>query len=92
MDKCHADEITDINIKSLKGIEHFPNLIDLRYSGKNLEEVDLSKNAELVILIIEHGKLSSIDLSNNTKLTSLSLTHSLVAVRESEVILWHQYR
>ena len=76
-----AIDISDRKTKSLKGIEFFPNLIDLRFSGNNLEEVDLSGNTELVILIMDNGKLSSIDLSHNTKLTMLSLkNHQLKSI------------
>ena len=69
-------EFSDRDIKNLKGIEYFTSLIDLRFSGKNLEEVDLSKNTELVILKIENTKLSSIDLSNNLKLSYFSLRYN----------------
>jgi hypothetical protein len=70
-------DFSDRDIKNLKGIEYFTNLIDLRFSGKNLEEVDLSKNTELVFLKIENTKLSSIDLSNNLKLNYFSLKYNL---------------
>ncbi len=71
-------DFSDRDIKNLKGIEYFTNLIDLRFSGKNLEEVDLSKNTELVFLKIENTKLSSIDLSNNLKLNYFSLKYNLL--------------
>ena len=60
-------------VKSLKGIELFPYLTSLKALDCNLEEVDVSKNTELVYLDLNENKLKSIDLSNNTKLESLYL-------------------
>ena len=69
-------------VESLKGIESFPNLRTLRWTGfetwdndyerhGRLTKVDVSKNTKLQELSIRCNKVSSLDLSNNAALRSL---------------------
>ena len=55
-------ECAGMGITSLKGIENFPNLIDLRCGGNNLTEIDLSSNPKVWTLWCE----------NNPNLTTLT--------------------
>lgn len=69
------DEITDF-----KGIEYFPNLVNLscmKYSGKT---VDVSNNTKLEYFGIQSGNLESIDISNNTNLWYLGVIGTKVKV------------
>lgn len=68
------------NVKSLKGIEHFKNLVTLSCSGNpNLENnhlgqissLDLSNNTLLVSLNCDNNLLTSLDLNNNRSLEVL---------------------
>ena len=72
-DKNHRD------IKSLKGIEFFTNLLSLKCSGQSsssnpgqLTSLVLTNNTALTVLNCGINQLSSLDVSNNTALTSLS--------------------
>lgn len=62
---------SNLNIKSLKGIEAFINLSALRCFGNQLETLDVSQNIVLDELNCGQNKLTSLDVSKNTKLTKL---------------------
>ena len=72
-------------IKSLKGIEFFPELLELNCNGNRLTELDVSRNTKLQTLDCRSNQLTSLDLSNNTglyklycyenKLTSLNVSN-----------------
>lgn len=59
-------------IKSLSGIEHFPNLKRLDCQGNEITKLDLSKNTEITFLNCSSNKIETLDLSNNVNLFSLS--------------------
>ncbi len=59
-------------VKSIKGIEFFTQLAQLRCEGHKIEEIDLSNNKELTLLMIPNNKIKELDLSKNTKLKNLS--------------------
>lgn len=60
---------------SLKGIEWFPNLRKLYYSGENCTELDMSKNAKLQLLNLDGcSALKSVDISHNPELYYVCLT------------------
>lgn len=61
-----------VKISSLQGIEHMPNLNDLRCEGNLLTSIDVSKNAALEILRCGINQLTSLDLSNNPALVELN--------------------
>ena len=63
--------VEDLEIGSLKGIEHFPNLKKLYCGYNRITSLDLSKNTKLVTLEAYTNRLSSLDLSQNTALKYL---------------------
>ena len=84
LDKNHDgslsdSEITSVNlirvdgkdIANLSGIEYFTALEQLYCYNNNLESLDLSENAALLLLECDGNKLSKLDLSKNVKLINL---------------------
>lgn len=59
------------SIRSLKGIEYFPNLQSLDCSNNLVTSLDLSNNSELQFLNCSSNKLTSLDVSNNSGLHDL---------------------
>ena len=60
-----------MNIRSLKGIEFFPNLTELYCVGNQLTELDMSQNKELQTLDCVANQLTELDVSQNKKLKVL---------------------
>ena len=60
-----------MNIRSLKGIEFFPNLTELYCVGNQLTELDMSQNKELQMLDCVANQLTELDVSQNKKLKVL---------------------
>lgn len=60
------------NIRSLKGIEFFTDLMELYCGYNELTELDVSHNAALTHLNCYMNHLTSLDLSSNTELILLS--------------------
>ena len=61
-------------IWSLKGIEWFPNLVQLYLGGSDeipLKELDVSHNTNLTLLNCSNCQLTTLDLTNNKKLKNL---------------------
>lgn len=56
---------------SLKGIEHFTSLKELRCGNNKLTELDVSKNTALTSLSCYDNQLTGLDLSRNTALATL---------------------
>ncbi len=65
-------------IKSLEGIEHFPNLKRLDCQGNEISKINLTKNAALTFLNCSNNKIEYLDLSNNTKLFSISCDNNKI--------------
>ena len=65
-----------LEVKSLKGIELFPNLSELRVSGNQLTELDVSKNDKLKDLDCSDNQLTELDVSKNEQLTSLGCSNN----------------
>ena len=61
-----------MNIRSLKGIEFFPNLTELYCVGNQLTELDMSQNKELQTLDCVVNQLTELDVRSNTALERLS--------------------
>ena len=59
------------NIASLKGIEYFTALADLRCSENQLTSLDVSKNTKLYMLSCSDNNLSTLDVSKNLGLQNL---------------------
>ena len=72
-DISSIDTIVLINkgVKSLKGIEFFPNLINLRCDKNELTSIDVSQNPELDYLNCARNQITSINFGDITKLTQL---------------------
>jgi Fibronectin type 3 domain-containing protein len=51
-----------IDIKNFKGIEYFPNLTQFQYTSRKLAKLDLSKNKNLVLVLVYNNKLTSLKL------------------------------
>lgn len=60
-------------IRSIKGIELFPNLRMMDFEGNYIQEVDLSGNPELLNVYLRNNLLNSIDFSHNTKLEFIEI-------------------
>ena len=58
-------------IVSLKGIEHFLNLVSLDFSGQSVVRLDISQNASLSNLICGGNQLIQLDVSGNDSLSLL---------------------
>ena len=63
--------VNDMNIRSLKGIESFPNLTKLKCSENQLTELDVSQNKKLVYLDCVGNQLTELDVRSNTALERL---------------------
>lgn len=62
-------DVSDKNIKSLKGIEYFTALTTLYCHRNQLTSLDVSKNTSLNSLGCSGNKLTSLNVSNNTALS-----------------------
>jgi len=68
--------LSDKNIASLAGIEHFIGLEWLNVRSNNLTSVNLSTNTELLHLDIGGNQLTALDLRTNTDLIFLDAVHN----------------
>lgn len=58
-------------ITSLKGIEYFTTITELRCEENDLTSLDVSKNTQLTVIDCSDNILTSLDVSKNTQLTAL---------------------
>ena len=65
-------DVSEKEIKSLKGIEYFTALRTLNCSDNELTELDISGNTALDTLDCSYNELTALDVSKNTALTYLS--------------------
>ena len=65
-------DVREMNIKSLKGIEFFTNLTQLRCGSNQLTSLDVSKNTALEVLHCGWNQLTGLDVSKNTALRVFS--------------------
>jgi len=63
--------ISERNISSLAGIEHFTNLAWLNVRNNRLKELDLGENTKLATLYADANNLTTLNVSNSTALTEL---------------------
>lgn len=68
------DETHDDDILTLKGIEYFTVLEELRCGNHALEEIDVSQNKALKYLSCVDNCIRTIDVTQNTELEFLDLT------------------
>ena len=64
-------DVSEKEIKSLKGIEYFTALRTLNCSDNELTELDISGNTALDTLDCSYNELTALDVSKNTALDSL---------------------
>ncbi len=69
-------EISNKNISSLKGIEHFDELTNLNCSSNQITTLDTSYNLKLNNLSCYNNKIEKLDVSNNLELTVLSCSNN----------------
>lgn len=88
IDVSYSGTVNTEKIGSLKGVEHFDNLLFLDCAGNALTELDVSQNTKLGGLIcgimdndgnVFGNQLSSLSLSNNTQLEYLYCTHNQIS-------------
>ena len=77
-------EINTDNVTSLNGIGMMPNLCMLDCRGSSpgsgrLETLDLSRNANLLVLLCDNNLLTSLDISNNPLLYKLCCTGNRIS-------------
>ncbi len=63
-------------LTSLKGIEHFTELILLEFYNGRVKELDVSNNKKLESLNCNNNLLTKLDVSNNPELTELSCNNN----------------
>jgi len=73
-------------VHSLKGIEYFPNLKQLSFSG-NVSSLNLSRNTKLEVLWCFNNELTSLDISNNTALACVQCQNNKLSANELNNIL-----
>ena len=71
---CSGTEAAPVNLQTLKGIEYFPNLVNLYCAYDGLSSLDVSKNTKLEILDCHNNSLLTLDVTKNTKLHWLSVS------------------
>ena len=68
--------VAELGISTLKGIEFLTEVTYLNCENNDIEELDLSANADLTTLFCSRNKLSGLDLSKNTELTYASCSNN----------------
>ncbi len=71
-----AIDVSNMGIKSLKGIEYFTALVYLTCTNNELAELDLSKNVNIYGVASQNNKLESINLANCLKLFQIWLDNN----------------
>ena len=66
-------DLEDKKIKNFNGIQYLTSLEKLNLKYNEINEIDLSKNVNLVELKLGYNKIDNINLSNNKELRNLSL-------------------
>ena len=86
LSKCEAaaTEISVINryIKTLKGVEYFPDLLVLRCDGNQISSLDVSKNTKLRVLRCDKNELNTLILGKNDNLRVLDCHYNHISKLE----------
>lgn len=72
-------EITDVSIKSIKGIEYLTNLEGLTIENGNLKNVDLNDNKSLTEVVLNNSNIETIDVSEIKNLRVLTLRNNNIS-------------
>ncbi len=75
-------------IKSLDGIEYFPNILVLKFCGSSVSSIDLSKNVMLQELNCSENNLTELNLKNNTALIKLECSANKIEKLDLSNNLW----
>ena len=65
--------VPEMGIKSLKGIQYFPNLNILQATRNDIDKIDLRHNPSIGCLFLEYNQLTEIDVSSLPLLGSLHI-------------------
>lgn len=69
-------DVSSLKVLNLKGIEHFPELRELKCENRHIPQLDLSQNTKLEYLYCKNNELTQLDLSKNPNITILDCSDS----------------
>lgn len=64
-------DVSSLNVHKLKGIEHFPELRELKCENRHISQLDLSQNTKLEYLYCKNNELTELNLRYNPNITIL---------------------
>ena len=71
--------VKNIGVKTLKGLEFFPNLEFLYCQKNDISNIDVSKNQKLIKLYCDENQITGLDVSKNPKLEELGCSSNKLA-------------
>ena len=74
--KVASIEVEGKNISSLRGIEAFPNLTELKCGNNSIQKLDLRQNPKLKTLKCNKNQLTQLDLSKNPDVDYLNCSEN----------------
>ncbi len=74
--KVETIEVEGKNISSLRGIEAFPNLTELKCGNNSIQKLDLRQNPKLKTLKCNKNQLTQLDLSKNPDIDHLNCSEN----------------
>ena len=74
--KVETIEVEGKNISSLRGIETFPNLTELKCGNNSIQKLDLRQNPKLKTLKCNKNQLTQLDLSKNPDIDYLNCSEN----------------
>ena len=74
--KVQTIEVEGKNISSLRGIEAFPNLTELKCGNNSIQKLDLRQNPKLKTLKCNKNQLTQLDLSKNPDIDYLNCSEN----------------
>ena len=74
--KVETIEVEGKNISSLRGIEAFPNLTELKCGNNSIQKLDLRQNPKLKTLKCNKNQLTQLDLSKNPDIYYLNCSEN----------------
>lgn len=74
--KVETIEVEGKNISSLRGIEAFPNLTELKCGNNSIQKLDLRQNPMLITLKCNKNQLTQLDLSKNPDIDYLNCSEN----------------
>ena len=74
--KVETIEVEGKNISSLRGIEAFPNLTELKCGNNSIQKLDLRQNPKLKTLKCNKNQLTQLDLSKNPDIDDLNCSEN----------------